>query len=62
MKGIGGVWHSRVQLCSSAMPILYYTILKTMDKYCSYETWIQPSWSVSYRLKISVNLCGNSKR
>lgn len=35
-----------------------YTILKTMDKYCSYETWIQPSWSVSYRLNTSVNLCG----
>lgn len=62
MKGIGGVWHSRVQLCSSVMPVLYYTILKTMDKYCSYETWIQPSWSVSYRLKMSVNLCQNIKR
>lgn len=29
-----------------------------MDKYCSYETWIQPSWSVSYRLNTSVSLCG----
>lgn len=43
MTGIGGVWHSCVQLCSSVMTIVHYTILKTMDKYCSYETWIQPS-------------------
>lgn len=34
-----------------------YTILKTMDRYCSYDTWIQPSWSVSYCLNTSVNLC-----
>lgn len=36
-------------------------MLKTIDKYCSYETWIQPSWSVSYRLNTSVNLCGQRK-
>ena len=24
-----------------------HTMLKTMDRYCSYDTWIQPSWSVS---------------
>lgn len=61
MTGIEGVWHRRVQLCSFVMAIVHYTILKTMDKYCSYETWIQPSWSVSYLLKISVNLCGEKK-
>lgn len=27
-----------------------------MERYCSYETWIQPSWSVSYRRNTSVNL------
>lgn len=50
-------------LCSSFFPNirLSYTILKTIDKYCSYETWIQPSWSVSYRLNTSVNLCGGEK-
>lgn len=32
-----------------------------MERYCSYETWIQPSWSVSYRLNTSVNLCGETR-
>jgi len=28
---------------SAGVLVLCYTTLKTIDRYCSYDTWIQPS-------------------
>lgn len=57
---LGGAWSFGTVVSSCALSLMHsvrYTILKTMDRYCSYDTWTQPSWSVSYCLKTSVNLC-----